>query len=540
MAPRAARRRPVPATLEAAHIPAPVGGINSVAPGSAMPPLDCMQLFNLLGADNGLRTRSGSQEWCTGLTGAADNYVRSILPFTGSAANGASNKLFATTSTGIWDVTASSTTPTQVFAFATTSGKAGHGVSHAMVTSAGHFLVYCDEENGLIVYTETAGTWAAVTMGAGASQIAGVDPVNLVFATVFKGRLWFVEKNTASLWYMGTGALYGTATKFALGTKLRAGGPLVGVWNWTIDGGSGVDDALVAISGGGDVVIYKGTDPSSSSTFGIQGVWYAGGLPSGRQIASNYGGDMLLMTRMGILPLSRLVVGGSIEADQYSTAKIAPIFNTLMASKAALTGWSMRMHPEDNALIVTVPTAEGQPTTQLAMSLATRGWGRYRDLDIYSAEVYGGQFYFGTVDGTVCINTGEIDGVTLASPDAYSAIEWACLTRFNNLGNARHKRVQLIRPTVLSSGEVPAFDAEARFKFDTNEIAAVTPTTPSSGSWGSGVWDDAEWAGDYVGSQKVHGGAGIGTDVAIAIRGSATSRTVLVGIDVMFDQGGVL
>lgn len=521
-------------------MPAPVG-LNTTSAGTAMAPDKCLQLFNLVSSEYGLRARLGSREWCTGLTGTADNLVRSVIPFTGTAANGATDKLFATTSSGIWDVTTSSASPTQVYAFVNPSGNAGYGVAHVVVTAAGHFLAYCDEENGLIVYSEAGGTWAAPAMGAGAGEIDGVDPSSLVFCTVFKGRLWFVERDTSSLWYLATGAIYGAATKFALGTRLRAGGPLVGIWSWTIDGGAGLDDSLVAVSGGGDVVIYQGTDPSSSNTFGLKGVWYAGGgLPAGRQIATNYGGDMLLMSRIGIIPLSKLIVGGSIQSAQYSTADIANLFNHLMMTRSTVRGWSMRMHPEDNALVVTVPTTDGAATTQLAMSLSTMGWSSYRDLPIYSSEVFGGKLYFGTVDGRVCINDGYVDGVTLASPGTYSPVQWSLLTSYQNLGNGRQKRVQMIRPTILSESAAPPFSVAAKYNFDFGELSEAAATSSGGSLWDSAVWDSAVWASEYTASQQVRGASGMGTHVAIAIRGSAASRTILVGFDVMFDMGGML
>lgn len=517
-----------------------MGGINAIAAGSAMPPGDCIQAYNLFAGQFGLQTRSGSREWCTGLTGALDNQVRTVVSFTGSAANGAQNRVFACTSTGIWDVTSSSDEPSQVFSFPVQTGEAGHGVAHAVVTLAGHFLAYCDEENGLIVYSQTSGTWSAVTLGADpATQISGVDPSTFVFCTVFKGRLWFVPRDSADLWYLDPGALFGTANRFGLGTKLRAGGPLVGIWNWTIDGGSGIDDRLVAISGGGDVVVYGGTDPSSASTFGIQGVWYAGGAPpAGRNIATNFGGDMLILTRVGIVPLSRLMAGVQLENTQYSTHKIGPVFNQLMLTRATQRGWSMRLHPEDNTLVVTVPEGVGQPTSQIAMSLANRSWYRYRDLPIFSSEAHGGKLYFGTVDGKVCINDGTVDGVTLADPSAATAIQWSSLGAFSNLGNGRQKRVQMIRPTLLSENVNPAFEVAARYRFDMTELATVTADT--EGGWGTAAWDVDVWGAEYGSLQVVRGATGMGTDVAIAIRGAAVARTILVGYDVLFDQGGLL
>lgn len=540
MLPLARRSKAIGATVQSVHLPAPIG-LSTVGAGSAMSPDRCVQLYNMVGGEYGLRARLGNREWCTGLTGTADSLVRSILPFTGTAANGANDRLFAATSSGIWDVTASSTTPTEVLAFTTPSGEAGYGVAHAMVTAAGNYLVYCDEENGMHLYSEAAGTWSVVTMGGGAGQISGVDPQDFVFCTVFKGRLWFVERATSSLWYLDTGAISGVATRFALGTRLRAGGPLVGVWSWTIDGGAGLDDSLVAVSGGGDVVIYQGTDPSSSSTFGLKGVWYAGGgLPAGRNIATNYGGDMLLMSRVGILPLSKLVVGGSAQSSQYSTADIAPLFNRLMMTKSTIRGWSMRMHPEENALIVTVPTAEGYATTQLAMSLTTMGWSEFRGLPIYSSEVFGGKLFFGTIDGRVCINDGYVDGVTLAAPAAYSNVEWSLLSSFQNLGSPRKKRVQMIRPIILSETSGPAYAAEAKYDFDFGEAQPPASSGSTGDLWDAGLWDSARWAAEFIASQQIRGASGMGSHVAVAARGAASARTILVGFDVLFDQGGVL
>jgi hypothetical protein len=535
------QRRPVPPpTLQAGHIPAPTGGINTVSSGSRMPEGDCPLLYNMIAAEYGDRVRLGCAEWVTGITGAADNQIRSTIAFTGSAASGANNRLFAVTSSGIWDVSSSTTTPTISYSFLVTSGRAGYGTAHVVVTAGGHFLVYCDEENGLIVYTESGGTWAAVALGVGATEISGVDPINLAQGTVFKGRLWFVEKNTANLWYSVTGSLYGAYTKFTLGTKLRAGGSLVGVWNWTYDGGNGVDDSLVAISDGGDVVIYQGTDPSSASTFGIKGVWFAGAMPAGRQVATALGGDMAILSRSGIIPLSKLVLGaGESNQSQYYTAKIANLFNQLMLSQATIPGWAIRLSPEDNALLVMVPSAEGTATTQLAMSLATGGWSQYRDLPIYSAENFGGTLYFGSVDGKVYRNTGNADYVSLAD-GSYTAIQFAGLTRFEGLGNGRQKRVQLIKPKFLHDGAPPTFSVSARYDYNLGELDPVTYATAASGGWDDGEWDDAIWGGTYNALQEVRGAVGIGTDVAVGFRGASVSRTVLIGFDVLFDQGGFL
>lgn len=528
-------------SAQSAYFPAPSGGLNTIDPAGMMSKSDAPFLVNLISAEMGMRARLGSREWITGMTGAVDNRVRSIMPFNGSAKNGTKDKLFATTSTGIWGASASTAAPTQLIAFPTQTGEAGIGVSWVFVNSAGHFLIYCDEENGLYVYTESTNAWAKIALGGGATDISVGDPTKFVAGTVFKGRIWFVEKDSAKSWYMGTNALYGAATQFDFGTKFKAGGDLRGLWNWTIDGGSGIDDSLVGISGGGDVVIYQGTDPATFGAFGLQGVWYIGAPPYGRKVATGHGGDVLIVTRLGILPLSRLTTNAA-QSQQYLSYKIGNRFSTLTASQYTLLGWSIALHPEDNALLVTVPTTTGSATVQLAMSLANGAWADYSGLPIYSSGTWNGLLYYGTVDGRVCINTGYLDGVTLADPSSYSEVQWAALHAFQNLGNGLQKQVLGITPTVISDGGSPAFFPEARYRYDLAEVSNV-PSNPNPGTsnvWDTGKWDAAKWAGSFSTTQSVRGAVGMGREFSVAIRGTARSRTVYVGSDVTYRVGGML
>lgn len=657
--PQAARRQPAAPVIQEASLPAPMGGLNASSSAAAMPGSDCIRLWNLIPSEHGLRIRLGEREWCTGLTGFADNQVRSVIGYTGSNSDGSTNRVFATTTTGIWDVTdsrqawAASTAyvigdfvindgnlyicdtdgtsdssggPTgsgsniadgttqwdfvetaRKLTFGTQTGRAGYGIHHGFVTPGGHFLVYCDEVNGLHLYTESTDTWAAIAAGttqawaantlylvgdrvinggneylcdtegtsAGSGGPSGTgtnitdgttqwdyvgaadtdaigpsladqhlsldaDPANFVFAGVFKRRLWFAEKDTARAWYLDADAIYGTATSFNLATQFRSGGHLVGLWNWTYDGGAGMDDSLVAISSGGDVAIYQGTDPSSASTFSIRGVWSIGATPKGKRIATAAGGDILLLSRSGCIPLSALVVSGGADKGQYATAKIGPLFNSLMLSRADMDGWGVYLHPEESALVITVPVVDGSPTEQLVMSLSTKGWARFRGLSIFSADAHGGKLYFGTDEGAVHINDGYLDGRTLADPDSYSEIEASIITAFSNLGSARKKQFRMVRPTFLADGATPAFKVAARYKYDFTEAGTPDAVVSSGSVWDSGTWDSSTWGGEYSATQQVRGVSGMGVEAAIACSIKSSVRTVLVGFDVFYVTGGLL
>ena len=601
-------RRPNPGRrqlVDSITIPAPVGGMNSVVPASELPATDCIALYNMVGSEYGLRSRFGFEEWALGLDGPG----LTEIPFNGSRANGAGDRQFYTTASGIWDVTTSTTNASRVVAFPATSSLSGYGISAVVATLAGHFLLYCDEANGLYIYSENSASWSKAVAGVtqtwavqtlytlgnhvvnggnvyvvtaqGTSATTGsgpsgtgtsitdggvtwsyvsaaptgafvigpsladqqngltLDPANLVFATVWKNRVCYLERDTSRIWYGTVNAFAGTFTSFDFGLKLQHGGPLAGIYNWAYDGGGGMDTRLVGISTAGDIVIYGGTDPNSASTFGLIGCWYVGAVPAGRRIATDFGGDLLINSVLGTLSLAKLVVVDPLaDRTQYATYKIGNLFSFLANTNRTLPGWAIHIHPEDNALLILIPQgAAGTQTTQLAYSFANQAWGFYRDLPMVSAGAWNGALYFATPDGRICRHTGYVDNVKLSDPNSYVPVSWSIISRYANNGTANTKRIVELIPSVLSESPSPSVTAEARYNYDLSE--AGLPSTVYSGTdyavWDVSKWDQAVWAGDYTSAQPTGGALGMGRDVAVAIRGQADSRTILVDVKVLFE-----
>jgi hypothetical protein len=372
-------------------------------------------------------------------------------------------------------------------------------------------------------------------------SLDGVDPSSLRFVMSWKNRLWFVPEDSSVAYYLPVNQFGGTVSPIYFGSRFRYGGSLVGLYSWTVDGGTGIDDKLVAISRGGDVVVYAGTDPTYAETFGLVGVWWAGQIPPGRNVASDFGGDLFILSRLGCVPLSRLVSGGLIrDPNMFATAKIANLFNVLMTERGHLEGWSLKMHPSDNILVVNIPATPDKVQEQIVMSLANRGWARHRGIPMSCMEAWQGTLYFGTDDSRVCKNDGYTDGAALDGTGAY-AIDCSILTAYNNLGSARKKRIHLVKPYFSTEGTPPGYTVQARYDFDLSEVGVVPSTPPvPANSWDTGLWDTMLWgegsgiAGGYKGSK------GMGTSVAIVLRMTAKSNTTLVGFDTVFDQGGVL
>lgn len=534
-------------TIKPAVIVPPSGGLNTIDAGLQIPDGDCPLDYNCIGAENGVRSRLGYQEWVTGLLGAADNTVRSIMAFHGSVKSGANDRLFCATQAGIYDVSASTQAPgAKKITYGTQTVDAGFGTWWITTTPAIRALIHIDEENGYFIYTEGTDTWAQVTLGGGAGQVSGVNPNLFVGGTFFKNRNWFVQKDSTLAWYLPAGAVFGAATAFDFGSKFKNGGVLVGLYNWAYDGGSGPDNYLVAISSGGDIVVYQGTDPASTATFQLRAVWYTGGVPYGRQLATDNGGDMLVLTSSGVLSLSKLVVGNpAIDRTMYSTYKINNLFTTLVDAYGTLQGWRLRFHPNDGSLLVMVPQVQGQATNQLAMSLITKGWSKYRNLPILCGESWNRKFYFGTHDGRICVGRDYVDNVTLASGlTAYTPVDYSFITKTDNFGSVGQKIPSQIRLTLLAQEPNPSVNAEVRFNFDQTEAAvplAQQVTGAGAGAtWDVSKWDQSVWSGDFVVSQKVFGAAGRGNCLAVAVRGQAQARTIISNIELLYTEGGFL
>jgi hypothetical protein len=524
--------------LATLHVPAPVAGLNTIDNASDLGPKDAMSLVNMVAAENGLRPRLGSQAWVDGFGAAVE--MRSIIPYTGAAVGGAADKLFATTTAGIFDATVSGVAGAVLLAFPIVDANSGYGESTVFVTPAGRFLVYADESNGYYLYTE-GGAWAAVAQGAGGTQVSGVNPNLFAWCVPFKNRLWFVEKGSTRAWYLPLNSIYGAASQFDFGRQFTNGGQLASLYVWSMEGGQGMDDMLVAISTAGDVVVYQGTDPSLFGSFQKAGGWNVGGVPNGRRLATTFGGELLLLTSVGVVPISRLVAGRVLlSPDIQSTEKVRNLLNATMNDRGGSYGWSIVADPLDASLIITFPKLVGEVRQQFAMSLAQKGWSQYSGKPILSAKAWHRKLYFGTDDGRVMISQGYMDNVARDGTTAQaSAVRFSGLTAFRNGNSAMTKRVQLLRARFLTFGAAPSIVAQARYDFDTSDVSAApaAPQLPAN-AFDAGVFGTATFGGNAAPFVATMGATGIGVHVAIAFAGSAIQRCSLIGFDVSVEQGG--
>jgi hypothetical protein len=371
-------------------------------------------------SEYGMRLRKGYREWATVLS---NEPVRTIIPFEGQGI--AADKLWAVTEDGIYNVTTEGTkvsVPEQPFD--TPGGVAGWGVWTEFTNDAtSRFLFYADEGDGLWEYDEDTETWARPT-------ITGPTIEDVAYVTTWKNRLWFVEREAGDAWYMAPDSKSGQATKFTFGSKFQHGGDLRAIYNWTVDGGSGIDDHLVAVSSGGDVLVYKGFDPAIAPESGgltLVGSFFIGEVPNTRRLAESYGGELYLLSTYGLISLRDLLQG--VDPSENANSPSAKINRFLRQDVIRLKedrAWAITVHPADGFLQIIRPYPDSEfwendrdLAIQYNQNLITQAWGAWQRVPVNCATTFQAEYFFGDQDGRVFVNDGTLDRVTLDSDDLY-------------------------------------------------------------------------------------------------------------------------
>lgn len=438
-------------------IPASVGGINGLDSLMAMPPEDCIYTFNLMPVEYGQRLRKGYREWATGCVEnppRATGEVRTIVPFEASTQDPARDRLFAVTDEGIWDVTLFNTTePEQVAVFTVPGAQAGRGVYCEFTGDAadapgirGHYLFYADGLNGLWQYDQATGNWEQPPSGIDPTDWYYLDPTdgttpipfpveNIAFITVHKQRIWVVLEDDDDAWYLPVGAISGELKRFYYGSKMANGGYLLGLWDWTIDGGDGVDDYLIAVSRGGDVIVYRGEDPeitpdgSSVGPWSLVGAWYIGEVPFSRRIVQAFGPNMFILSVYGLVSLRDLLQGSpvTVAGTGSPSRKINRFLRADVESGRDLAQWQIVSNPGDGFLQIITPSPSATPFLAYAMNFNTGAWGNWEGVPITCAADWSGEFYMGAAQshapGVVFIYDGALDGTTIHGVELFDPAE---------------------------------------------------------------------------------------------------------------------
>lgn len=481
-----------------ASLPAPVGGWNARDSVANMDPLDAVRLVNLFPGVSTVDLRGGYAEHVTGLPAQ----VESLMSYAG----GATDKFFAASGTAFYDVTTAGAVGAAVV-----TGLTNARWEYSNITTAGgNFLYAANGVDKPRLYDGT--TWTTID-GSSSPAITGVTTTTLHCPLLFKNRMWFIQANTLKAWYLPTNAVGGAAASLDLSAVARKGGYLVAMGAWTLDAGYGADDNLVFITSQGEIIVYRGTDPASASTWAQQGIWLSG-APISRRCMLKYGGDILILTYDGLLPLSEALQSSRLDPRVALTDKIQGAVATATFQYGSSFGWALIYNPKNNALQINVPTSVGMQQ-QFVMNSITKCWAQFTGWPANCWEQFQDNPYFG--------GSGVVYRAwTTDYADDDTAIPGEALQAFNYFQNRGAKKYfTRARPSISTDG-VPSLFIGMNVDFDLSDTTAALSFSPTQvGLWDTGVWDTALWGSGLTVTNNWQGITGIGTCGAVHLKTSS-------------------
>jgi len=319
----------------------------------------------------------------------------------------------------------------------------------------------------------------------------GVNTNIWSYVWVYKNRLYFIEKNTLNAWYLAVDSIGGQATVLPMGGVFALGGSLLFGSSWSIESADGLDSRCIFVTGNesnsigneGEIAVYVGIDPSDPDQWGQVGV-YRSGMPMGKKAHIRAGGDVIIATDLGLVPLS--------VAVQRDVAALAPsslsyAIEDLWKREVGLRSaseWRCKTWPTGSMTVVMLPTIEATKTKWLVANLRTGAWTVFTGLNARCLAVFGDRLFFGSTAGKV-VEVG-ITGADQGLP--YTA---TIVPLFEDAGAPGSEKIAQMASAVLRSPVRVNASIKTFFDYDIRPLnlwaVPAAPAVAGGAIWGGGA-----------------------------------------------------
>jgi hypothetical protein len=288
----------------------------------------------------------------------------------------------------------------------------------------------------------------------------------------------------------------------------------------------------------GEVAVFSGADPASATTWSKTGV-YRIGKPRGAKAFMRAGGDLVIATDIGFIPLSvatqRDIAALSPSAISYP---IETGWNEAVAQRG--TDWNCVVWPTQQMVIVAPPTGSGQQPLMLVANARTGAWCSFTNLDATCFALFQDRMFFGT-------DTGAVVEMEVTGSDQGATYTATVIPLFDPLKSpASLKTGLLARSSVRAKSKV---EVKLSLQADYNiilpappdDISTVVGSVWGDAKWGSGVWGTEAAKQTFRDWQSV---AGSGYALAVASQvtsGSSSPPDVeYIETELAYDMGDVV
>jgi len=361
-------------------IPAPFGGWNERDGLATMDPLDAVVIDNWEVDTASIRLRKGDRLFTSGLTGEVE-FLFEHRSQTGT-------KFLAAASGDVLDITTG------------TAISLGTGFTNARWSAEN-----LGNQTTLVNGADAPQSFDGTTLTAAGFTSADVAVATLNTVTLVRSRLWFTAVDRAAVFFGGLGAVTGALSEFDLaGVEGSQGGFAVKVASWSRDAGDGMDDFTVFVMSTGEVIVYQGDPATTFSKVGS----YNASPPLGNRATVNQGGELIIMTREGYMPLTAIMMGRFGEEDAISS-KIRDAVAEIVKTSGNNFGFQAIKSPDGKFLIFNVPVETNITYEQHIINIFNGSWFRFVDRNARTFGVFNNLLFFGTSGSVFQADVGNVD-----------------------------------------------------------------------------------------------------------------------------------
>jgi hypothetical protein len=495
-------------------ITAPVGGLNARDALANMPASDASTLTNMFARGDRVDTRAGftllSTNTTQGSTGTegfralmkhvagSTTTVFAVYQYSG-ASTALQLKIYSVATNGTLSLSRTVGTGglgEQVYNY-------GEWTQFGSLAGTNYLILACNEVIGgvstFIPQAYDGASWSAL-------GITGCNPRGI---HSHQKRLWFYDEQStagACAYYLPIGTISGAVTKFNLAPFCKKGGYIVAMRTWTVDNGEGgSDDLAVFVTSEGEAIIYSGTDPASSSTWQLVGLFDLGGLGTSYPaitgggagfmkdaFALKYGADLIFLLQRGVASAREVLSGQAMGTDFALSAKIQPLladaaknWRATRAANTNLASWKAVFLPFSKQLFVVIPASVATINAAnpaivenradiYVLNTQTGAWHLFQGMGMIDAmDVDGTMAYF--IDGGQ--NIYKYDGT--ATSDNGTAITFECRQAYQYLNTPSNKAVCLVQPMLYATGNF-SLTLQVDADFSNGSISSYTSYTASN------------------------------------------------------------
>lgn len=498
-------------------LPAFPGGINLIDSIDQIPEVDAVDLVNVFPVGSRLELREGIETRWTAAAAAAKTTANLVTTAgTEYLVIAANNNLYIQNGTSSTSIKGA-TTPTL------------DEWQHVVFNNR---LYLCNGTDNAQVYIGT-GNAADITFTGGSTPALNT----LINVSTYKERIYFIKKNTGSIWYGGSKAIGTTAlVEFDVSYYLKKGGYLVSCGSWSSNIGTTTQDLFYVLSSEGELLFYSGLSPADTAWQLV--ARYVIGKPLGYRAHVHVENDLWFITNQGIVPVSLLFQTDSSAAVNSISRKVNSIVRLAASVSSFSYMYSGIYYQLGPKVIINLPITTAN-TMQLVYNVETNGWAIYRyavEGACLSMDISEGAPYCGS-------NSGKVYEMESGYSDDTLPISFKIRGGFNFFGRrGQYKVFKDVRPIMktIAGSFTLQMDIDTDFRQLDSYATITTPELSASdpGVWDVSDWDLSDWADEEVYLFQRYSLRGQGHCGALRISGSMLDAPLeFNAFEIRFEEG---